>query len=292
MGISKEIVQSIINEAIEDQPQVLNVSPVSGGCIHNAQKINTSSGNYFVKVNHAADLNMFETEYSGLELLASSGEINVPEPISSGVIDGQAYLLLNFINSSSRKSSFWYDFGNAMARLHKFHQNDRYGLSYSNYIGRLDQYNEFSEDWISFFIGQRLEIQLRLAFDNGYIDRSYLQSCARFYQRLPDLLPVEPPSLLHGDLWSGNFMTGKEGQPVIIDPAVYYGNREIELSFTKMFGGFDRQFYRSYMEAYPLEPGFENRVDIYNIYPHLVHVNLFGPSYLGGVTPVIRKYSR
>ena len=86
-------------------------------------------------------------------------------------------------------------------------------------------------------------------------------------------------------------MTGEEGQPVIIDPAVYYGNREIELSFTKMFGGFDRQFYRSYMEEYPLEPGFEERVDIYNIYPHLVHVNLFGSSYLGGVTPVIRKYS-
>jgi fructosamine-3-kinase len=87
-------------------------------------------------------------------------------------------------------------------------------------------------------------------------------------------------------------MTGEAGQPVIIDPAVYYGNREIELSFTKMFGGFDRQFYSSYMEHYPLEPGFEDRVDIYNIYPHLVHVNLFGPSYLGGVTPVIRKYSR
>jgi fructosamine-3-kinase len=291
MGITL-IVQRIINETIPDQPEVRDIAPVSGGCIHNARKITTSRGNYFVKLNNASDLMMFETEYSGLKLLAEAGEIHVPEPISSGVIDGQAYLLLNFINSSSRKSSFWFDFGIAMARLHKFHQNDRYGLSYSNYIGRLDQYNEFSDDWISFLIEQRLEIQLRLAFDNGYIDRAYLQNCNLFYKQLPDLLPKEPPSLLHGDLWSGNFMTGEAGQPVIIDPAVYYGNREIELSFTKMFGGFDRQFYRSYMEEYPLEPGFEDRVDIYNIYPHLVHVNLFGPSYLGGVTPVIRKYSR
>ncbi len=291
MAITKEIVQNIINDTITDQPEVTGISPVSGGCIHNAQKITTSQGNYFIKLNQASDLKMFETEYSGLKLLAEAGEVNVPEPISSGVVDGQAFLLLHFINSSSRKSSFWYNFGSALARLHKFHQNDRYGLSYSNYIGRLDQYNVFSDDWISFFIDQRLEIQLRLAFDNGYIDKSYLQSCTRFYKRLPDLLPVEPPSLLHGDLWSGNFMTGEEGQPVIIDPAVYYGNREIELSFTKMFGGFDRQFYLSYFEEYPMEPGFEERVDIYNIYPHLVHVNLFGPSYLGGVTPVIRKYS-
>ncbi len=292
MTITKEIVQGIINESIADQPAVAGISPVSGGCIHNAQKITTSQGNYFVKLNNASDLNMFETEYSGLQLLAEAGEINVPEPISSGVIDGQAFLLLNFINSSVRKGGFWNDFGSSMARLHKFHQNDRYGLSYSNYIGRLDQYNEFSDDWISFFIEQRLAIQLRLAFDNGYIDKSYLNNCTRFYRQLPGLLPAEPPSLLHGDLWSGNFMTGEAGQPVIIDPAVYYGNREIELSFTKMFGGFDQQFYRSYMEEYPLELGFEDRVDIYNIYPHLVHVNLFGPSYLGGVTPVIRKYSR
>ena len=290
MAITKEIVQGIINETIGEQSEVIGISPVSGGCIHNAQKVITNKENYFVKMNHASDSNMFRTEYSGLELLASAGEINVPEAIAYGVKDGQAYLLLNFIDSNARKSSFWNDFGVAMANLHKNHCNDRYGLSYNNYIGRLDQFNDFSENWISFFIDKRLEVQLKLAFENNYIDRAYLANCARFYQKLPDLLPADPPSLLHGDLWSGNFMTGEEGQPVIIDPAVYYGHREIELSFTQMFGGFDRQFYRSYMEAFPLEPGFESRVEIYNIYPHLVHVNLFGPSYLSGVTPVIRRF--
>lgn len=290
MANTKELVQHILYETIDDQLEVIDIAPVSGGCIHNAQKIVTDKGNYFIKMNHASDLNMFKTEYSGLELLASTKEIDVPAPIASGVQDGQAYLLLNFIDSGQRERSFWNDFGHALANLHKNHINDQYGLSYSNFIGRLDQFNEFSADWISFFTEQRLEVQLKLAFDNGYIDRSYLENCTRFYKKLPDLLPIEPPSLLHGDLWSGNFMTGEDGQPVIIDPAVYYGNREIELSFTQMFGGFDRQFYRSYMEVYPLESGFDGRVDIYNIYPHLVHVNLFGPSYLGGVTPVIRKY--
>ncbi len=290
MSRTKEIIQRIIDETIEEQLKVIGVSPVSGGCIHNAQRVVTEKGDYFIKMNNASDLAMFKTEYSGLELLASAGEIDVPEPIASGIQDGQAYLILKFIHGGPRRSTFWDDFGVALANLHKNHRNDRYGLSYNNYIGRLDQFNKFSEDWISFFIEQRMEVQLKFAFDNGYIDRAYLENCTRFYQKLPDLLPVEPPSLLHGDLWSGNFMTGEEGQPVIIDPAVYYGHREIELSFTQMFGGFDRQFYRSYKEVYPLEPGFENRVEIYNIYPHLVHVNLFGPSYLSGVTPVIRRY--
>lgn len=290
MSSLKEIVQGIIAETIEEQPKVIGISPVSGGCIHNAQMVITEKGDYFIKMNNASDLDMFKTEFSGLELLANTGEIDVPEPIAFGTQDGQAYLFLKFIHSGPRRNSFWDDFGIALARLHKNHRNDQYGLSYNNYIGRLDQYNKFSEDWISFFIEQRLEVQLKLAFDKGYIDRAFLEKCTRFYHKLSDLLPVESPSLLHGDLWSGNFMTGAEGQPVIIDPAVYFGHREIELSFTQMFGGYDRQFYRSYKNVYPLEPGFENRVEIYNIYPHLVHVNLFGPSYLGGVTPVIRRY--
>ena len=290
MSDIKRLVQQIISEEIEAELNVTGISPVSGGCIHNAQKVITDKGTYFIKMNNASDLDMFKTEYSGLELLAGTGEIDVPAPISWGERNGKAFLLLEFINSGPRKSSFWDDFGTSLANLHKNHQNDLCGLSYNNFIGRLDQFNKFSEDWISFFVEQRLEVQMKMAFNNGYIDSSYLSRCSRFYQKLPDLLPVESPSLLHGDLWSGNFMTGEEGQPVIIDPAVYYGHREIELSFTQMFGGFDRQFYRSYMEAYPLEPGFEERVDIYNIYPHLVHVNLFGPSYLGGVTPIINRY--
>lgn len=291
MHIHNETVGKILQNSLEQKVKVLDISPISGGCIHHAQKVRTDRGLYFIKINKALDENMFKTEFSGLQLLETANEIDVPTPIAFGSYNNQAYLILEFIESQYRKSDFWIDFGKSLANLHRKHQNDRYGLSYNNYIGRLDQINDFHEDWLTFFIERRLEIQLKLAYNNRYIDRSYLSRFKDFYNKLPDLLPIEPPSLLHGDLWSGNFMTGAEGQPLIIDPAVYYGNREIELSFTQMFGGFDRLFYNSYFEAYPLEPGFDNRVEIYNIYPHLVHVNMFGTSYLGGVTSVLRRYT-
>lgn len=291
MAITKEIIQGIIDETIAGQPEVIGISTVSGGCIHNAQKVITSKGNYFIKVNHDSDLNMFETEYSGLEMLAKANEIDVPKPVACGKYQNQSYLVLGFIDGHHRKNDFWKDFGRSLAYLHKNHQNSQFGLDHNNYIGRLDQYNDFHDEWVKFFIDQRLEVQIKLAYDNALIDISYLERFRQFYKELPNLLPEEPPSLLHGDLWSGNFMTGSEGQPVIIDPAVYYGNREIELSFTQMFGGFDRLFYEYYSETFPLAPGFDNRVDIYNIYPHLVHVNMFGTSYLGGVTNVLRKFT-
>jgi protein-ribulosamine 3-kinase len=290
MSYSRVFFQDILNRTLDDEVNVLSVSPVSGGCIHHAQKITTDRGLYFIKLNQSSGLNMFRTEFSGLELLANANEIDVPVPIGFGIESGQAYLLTEYIDSRHRSSNFWVDFGRFLAILHRNHQNDRYGLSYNNYIGRLDQYNDFHDNWLSFFISQRLEVQIKLAFDNGYIDKAYLERFNRFYNKLPDLLPEEPASLLHGDLWSGNFMTGEKGQPVIIDPAVYYGNREIELSFTQMFGGFDSIFYRAYQEVYPLSPDFNSRVEIYNLYPYLVHVNMFGTSYLSGVDRVVRKY--
>jgi fructosamine-3-kinase len=289
--ISKELIQVILNRDLDDDIKVLELSSIAGGCIHNAQKVKTNKGLFFIKLNKSSHLDMFKTEFSGLELLAGANEIDVPTPISNGIESGQAYLMTSFVDSRQRKDDFWIDFGQSLALLHKKHQNNQYGLSYDNYIGRLDQYNNFQNEWIPFFISQRLEVQLKLAYDNGYVDRTYLECFSRFCIVLPDLLPEEPPSLLHGDLWSGNFMTGEKGQPVVVDPAVYYGNREIELSFTRMFGGFDALFYRTYHDIFPLAPGFDDRVEIYNLYPHLVHVNMFGGSYLNGVTPVLRKYT-
>jgi len=132
-------------------------------------------------------------------------------------------------------------------------------------------------------LNRNISVKLTLAISSYYRFR-------KLYDELPSLLTIERPALLHGDLWSGNFMVGNEGEPVLIDPAVYYGHREIEMSFTKMFGGFDKEFYEVYDQTYPLEPGFESRVDIYNLYPYLVHINLFGTSYLGGVDRVVRRY--
>ena len=212
------------------------------------------------------------------------------KPLGFGEIDGKKFLLIEYIESRSRREDFWELFGAALAEMHKRNSADEFGLDHDNYIGRLPQSNKMCPDWIDFFINERLEPQLSLALDFKRIDKSYAIKFRNLYNKLPSLLPAESPSLLHGDLWSGNYMVGNLGEPVIIDPAVYYGHREIEISFTRMFGGFGDEFYKTYHETYPLLPDFDERIDIYNLYPYLVHVNLFGTSYLGGVDRVIKKY--
>jgi len=282
--------QKALSSALGSGIVVLGYSHLSGGCIHNALKLNTNRGEYFIKYNNISDFEMFQTELRGLKLLYETLEINVPRAIDCDIIEGKSYLLLEYLESRNQMPDFWEQFGASLANLHSKFQHDNYGLEYDNFIGRLPQNNSMYENWIEFFIENRLAPQIKLAFSNRLVDIKYLDRFDRFYDLLPDLLPLEPPSLLHGDLWSGNFITASDGYAALIDPAIYYGNREIELSFTKMFGGFDRKFYEAYNEIFPLAPGFDQRIDIYNLYPHLVHVNLFGTSYLSGVDPVIRKY--
>ncbi len=287
----KDLFTRILHQAVGTHVKVVDYQSISGGCIHNASKITTSDGEFFVKYNTRADSDMFEKEYEGLNILSKAAELTIPEPVAAGTLNDKSYLLTEFIASGPRQPDFWEQFGKSLADLHRDHSRERYGLDHDNYIGRLPQMNKDHEDWIEFFVSMRLEVQIKMALDNELVDRDYVRQFERIYDKLRDLLPEERPMLLHGDLWSGNFMTGADGYAVLIDPAVYYGNREIELSFTKMFGGFDNTFYDHYHEQFPLEPGFEERVDIYNMYPSLVHVNLFGTSYLSGVTPVIKRYT-
>ncbi len=262
---------------------------VSGGCINNTLKLETSEGPFFIKWNDHEDNDMFEKEALGLQLLSKQDILHVPEVLGTGNADGKNYLLLSYIQKNPPKSDFWTHFGQSLAKLHQV-TSPAFGLSHNNYIGRLPQNNEQMKDWIDFFIEKRLEVQLGLAIYNRLVDQDFAKKFRMIYAQLPGLLPKEPPALLHGDLWSGNFMSGDGGQPYVYDPAVYYGHREIELAFTRLFGGFDRLFYQSYHDTYPLEPGFEERIDIYNLYPLLVHVNLFGTSYLSGINQTLRKF--
>jgi fructosamine-3-kinase len=233
---------------------------------------------------------MFEKEALGLQLLHKAGKVPVPEVFGFGKIGSKHYILMEHLESAIHQKNYWSGLGGALANQHQGITNAKYGLDHDNYIGKLPQANEWSDDWIDFFINSRLEPQLKLAIQNGEVGSKFAERYRRFYSKLKDLLPDEPPSLLHGDLWSGNVMTGPDGRAWIIDPAVYYGHREIELSFTKMFGGFGNDFYDAYDEAWPLQPDFDKRVEIYNIYPSMVHVNLFGQSYLGGVERVLTRY--
>jgi protein-ribulosamine 3-kinase len=269
--------------------EIIDTSPLSGGCIHNALKIQTSEANYFLKWNNTAAFENFSAEAKNLQILNNSNTIRVPRFFFIEKIADYSYILLEFIEPAGRKTNFWEDFGQALAQLHR-NSNDQFGLEFDNFIGSLPQSNKFHRNWTDFFIQERLEKQLRLAEKQKLAGPEIFKKFATLYKKLDFIFPPENPALIHGDLWLGNYITGPGGLAVIFDPAVYYGHREIELSFTNLFGSFDQRFYDAYREIYPVEPGFSERADVYNLYPLLVHLNLFGSSYLGQIKVILARF--
>lgn len=280
----------ILKEKISDSIRLETHQSVSGGDINEAFKLITTEGDFFIKTNKADQFpQMFEKEAKGLHLLRESGEINVPDVIAYDEADNTAFLLLEIIEPAPMKAGFWDDFGRSLARMHK-HSNDYFGLDHDNYIGSLFQSNKKHTDWISFFTEERIEVQIKMARDEGLISRGTINRFERLFQRLNEIFPAEPPALLHGDLWNGNYMIGNDGRAYLIDPAVYYGHREMDLGMSKLFGGFNAEFYESYYDEYPLDKGWQNRVDICNLYPLMVHVNLFGGSYVYSVEGILKRF--
>ncbi len=281
--------ENILFNALGLEAELKGYQYVSGGCINNAVRLDTADGPFFLKWNEAADQDMFEKEYKGLQQLIKTDGLAVPKPIQFGEYEQKTYLLLEYLRVHRQSSDYWEELGRGLAHIHA-HTQATFGFGHDNYIGRLHQRNAATSNWIDFFIEHRLEVQLGLALYNGHIDKTYADRFRLLYSVLPEQLPQEKPALIHGDLWSGNVMPGHHGHPTIFDPAVYYGHREMELAFTRLFGGFDKQFYLTYNEVFPLMPGFTQRADLYNLYPLLVHVNLFGTSYLSGIDRTLRQY--
>lgn len=283
--IATHAIENLLSKKLNKQVKVLDSKPLSGGCINRAERMKTSSGDFCIKFNSKKQYpGMFEAEGKGLELLASAGAITVPGVVGVGSSGDLSFLVLEFISSGVIARGFWEDFGRSMAALHLVRAT-KFGLDHGNYIGSLSQSNAQSGLWPNFFIQQRLEPQVQMA----NIPTATKNMFEQLYSRMDSLFPDEPPALLHGDLWSGNYMVGPDGKPVIIDPAVYYGNREMDLGMTRLFGGFDSAFYAAYNEEYPLEPGWEDRLDICNLYPLMVHVNLFGGGYLAQVQSILSR---
>ncbi len=270
---------------------ILDTSSVSGGSINNALQIDCGSNKFFVKWNHGQQFPlMFEKEAMGMQLLHNAGEIYIPRVIGFDETQEYGMILLEFVQQQKPIDHFWKAFGTKLAKLHKNHSAKQFGLDHDNYIGSLEQFNTRHSNWIDFFVAQRLEIQLKKAINSELLNRSDYRSFESLYQRLDHFFPVEKPSLLHGDLWSGNYMTNQKGEPCIFDPAVYYGHRLMDIGMSKLFGGFAEEFYRAYSQEYPLEKNWKESVEIANLYPLLVHVNLFGFGYVGSVRSVIRKF--
>ncbi len=281
--------ERILSQTFHPGVMIKSIRSTSGGCINNTYRLETDQGYLFVKWNQDEDERMFETEAMGLKLLKSHFVYQIPEVFGWGQLEGKNYLVMEYVVSGGHDSNYWRNFGEALALLHQV-TNHQFGLDYPNFIGKLPQYNNWMDQWVDFFIEKRLEVQLEMAYKKGLVNKKIQDQFQKLYMLLPHIFPVEPPALLHGDLWSGNVITGSDGNACIIDPAVFYGAREAELSFTQLFGGFDSDFYRAYDETYPLSPGFDERVEVYNLYPLLVHLNLFGSSYLGSIQSILKRY--
>lgn len=265
---------------------------LSGGCISDAYMLTTIEGkNLFLKFNDNMPDDFFVKEANGLLELSKPGSIIIPQVIMSE----RNFIVTGFIKQGNPHKNFFREFGFQFAELHKT-TSDSFGFYEDNFIGSTVQLNIPDEnqkkDWINFYFDKRLLFQLRLAEKNGYADSELRSSFIQLEKRMNSILggADEKPSLLHGDLWSGNFMTNEEGKACLIDPAVYYGNREADLAMTKLFGGFTTDFYSSYNETYPLTEDYHYRENIYKLYHVLNHLNLFGGSYYYQAVNLIRGY--
>ncbi len=289
----KEKIVELLNSSDGERPEINRIAGVGGGCINDARVVETNVGRFFVKYNDADRYpGMFEAEAKGLSLLADAGTLKVPEVVGCDRAGSHSLLVLEHIEGGTRRADFWEAFGEGLARMHRQQpESGRFGLDHDNYIGSLRQRNNTHHRWTDFFIAERLEEQLKMARDAGRVGKDVVRMFGVLYRYLPDFFPEEPPALLHGDLWSGNYMTGAEGQAAIIDPAVYYGHRYMDLGMSKLFGGFDTGFYQSYAETYPLESSWQQCMDIANLYPLMVHVNLFGGGYPGSVKSILRRFA-
>ncbi len=261
---------------------------LGGGCINTAAKLSEGSRSYFVKTNRAGSLDMFEAEAEGLREMAATGTIRVPLPLCTGIAGSSAYLVMEYLDMGRAGANGAALAGRRLADLHR-HTAERFGWRRDNTIGSTPQHNAPLDDWVAFWRDHRLGFQLRLAAQNGFGGR--LQTLGeRLMDSFDVLIDHAPrPSLLHGDLWGGNLGYDTQGDPVIYDPAVYYGDREAEIAMTELFGGFAGAFYAAYREAWPLDLGYGRRKTLYNLYHILNHLNLFGGGYLGQAEGMIKR---
>jgi fructosamine-3-kinase len=266
--------------------KVVGWRAVSGGDINQAHRAELSDGRVvFVKSNAHAPGGMFAAEARGLAWLAEAHALRIPAVLGQGT----DFLVLENIEEGNRRSDHDEELGRGLAALHRFGAPG-FGLDHDNFIGRLEQENRPLSSWAEFYRARRLEPQLRLAADAGRASPAMRRDLDRILPRLEDLVgPPEPPARLHGDLWGGIAIVDEHGLPCLIDPAVYGGHREVDLAMMKLFGGFGARVFAAYHEALPLAPGHESRVPLYQLYFLMVHVNLFGGSYVAQVEHALAR---
>ncbi len=291
MALLNEVIKSIFGNAAE----IVSRTPVHGGDINVASMLVLSDGRkVFKKANRKENADFFRAEAEGLTAMKATGTVSVPEVIASGTDEDEAYLLLEYIEPGPGGKRSSEELGAGLAAMHKadtspFVSGGHFGFSADNYIGAGEQINTPKNSWTEFFLECRLLPQFEKAAP--YFSRSDRAGIDSFLSRIGDrLAEPEKPSLLHGDLWAGNYMIDADGHPWLIDPASYVGHAEADLAMTELFGGFDSNFYDAYRDTAGIDPGYKDRRDLYNLYHLLNHLNLFGESYLHSVKAIVNRY--
>jgi len=282
-------IEKQLSERLGKDVRISKLNEVGGGSINDTYQVVTDiAQSYFLKCNKAAEYpGLFREERKGLEYLGQY--VRTPEVVIEDIVEDTQVLLLEWIGSGVRTEGFWKGFGEKLARLH-YQSYPEFGFASDNYMGALPQANTYTGNWVDFFTDRRLRPQVELAARNGLMPLHWLDRFENLYRALPSIFAEEKPSLLHGDLWSGNFICDPGSQMVLIDPAVYYGHRSIDLGMTTLFGRFDKAFYEAYHYHFPLPANYDEQWEIANLYPLLVHLNLFGSSYLGSITESLKRF--
>ncbi len=261
--------------------KILSANPLGGGDIGSSYRVKTDSREYFVKRYSFAGT--AEAEALGLKAMAESGAVTVPEVLNYD----DHFLVLGYISQGPRSRDFQKKLGRQLALMHRRSSAERFGFYQDNFIGSTPQKNEWKDSWTEFFTENRIEYQVK---HSG--NRDLIECWRRLKPNVPGILSgtEEPPCLIHGDLWGGNVISNPDGDPVLIDPAAYYGHREMELGMTQLFGGFSSDFYSSYDAEFPLKPGWRGRMDLYKLYHVLNHCNMFGGGYCSQAASLMKKY--
>ncbi|SEP07221.1 fructosamine kinase family protein [Mucilaginibacter sp. OK283] len=270
--------------------KVLSAMPLSGGSINRVYRLQTAMERFVLKVNNRFNFpGMFNLEAQGLETICSTQTIAVPEVLLQSETDTESYLLMEWIIPGHTTQKASEALGEQLAQMHR-HTSHSFGFYTDNYMGSLRQSNQLHEHWSDFFIDERLKPMVRIAQTKQLLTNNDLRLFELLYQKLPGLFTEETPALVHCDLWSGNYMIDTHEKPYLIDPAVSYSNREFDIAMTTLFGGFDKTFYDAYHAGYPLQTGWQRRLKLWNLYPLLVHVNLFGSAYTSQVRECLASF--
>jgi len=284
----KDHIESRLNEKLQTKC-IFNWQEIGGGSINNTFKVFSDKHTFFVKTNTTTVFeNGFKEEVLGLQFLKNNSAL-VPNTILEDTFENSIYLVLEWVESGKQTTRFWHNFAEQLVKLHQ-QKSDKFGLDHSNFMGQLPQNNSYFDNFSNFFIENRLKPQVKLAYDSKKIEAKHVAQFEGLYKKIPEIFPIEKPSAVHGDLWKGNFICSANDNAVLIDPAVSYSHREVDIAMTQLFGGFSEKFYKRYHEMYPLEPCFNLRNNFYNLYPLLIHLNLFGDFYLESIENIITEF--